>query len=210
MWPLRCFCRRYRQAVANVEWEPGRYLQDIRAELPRFDELQDEVAAAARDLRVRVALELGTGTGETARRVLALHPEARLLGVDASEPMLAAAREVLPRERVELRLMRLEDAPPAGSFDLVFSALAVHHLERDTKAALFGRISPALRPGGAFVLGDVFVPEKSEDAVTPLEEGVDRPDRLDDQLRWLEEAGLVPRVTWAWKDVAVVRADAPR
>ena len=23
MWPLRCFCRRYRQAVADVEWDPG-------------------------------------------------------------------------------------------------------------------------------------------------------------------------------------------
>ena len=123
--------------------------------------------------------------------------------------MLEAARAALPGDGVELRLIRLEEAPPAGPFDLVFSAFAVHHLESAAKPPCSTRIANALLPGGRFVLGDVVVPERSEDAVTPLEDGFDMPDPLDDQLGWLEDAGLVPRVTWAWKDVAVVRADAP-
>jgi tRNA (cmo5U34)-methyltransferase len=194
--------------VGQFHWRPETYLEEIRAELPRYDELQDEVAAATRGVNASAVLELGVGTGETARKVLALHPEARLLAVDGSEPMLEAARGALPRDRVELLLMRLEDAPPAGRFDLVFSAFAIHHLQTGDKAALFSRIASALTPRGSFVYGDVVVPLRPEDAVTPLEDGFDLPDPLDDQLGWLADAGLVPRVTWAWKDVAVVRADA--
>jgi tRNA (cmo5U34)-methyltransferase len=193
--------------MAELDWRPEHYLAEIRAELPRYDELQDAIAGATRGLHVREALELGTGTGETARRILALHPGAHLLGIDWSPAMVAAAREGLPRERVELRLLRLEDAPPAGRFDLVVSALAVHHLVASEKAALFHRLVSVLEPGGSFVLGDVVIPVEPDDAVTPLEEGVDLPDSLDEQVRWLEEAGFIPRVVWAWKDVAVVRAD---
>jgi len=43
--------------------------------------------------------------------------------------------------------------------------------------------------------------------VTPLEPGVDVPDRLDDQLTWLAAAGFEATVEWSWKDLAVVRAD---
>ena len=37
----------------------------------------------------------------------------------------------------------------------------------------------------------------------------DRPDPLGAQLRWLVEAGFETERTWAWKDLAVVRADLP-
>src|SRR5207302_130116 len=77
----------------------------------------------------RTMLELGTGTGETARRLLARHPGARLVGIDASEAMLAAAQTVLPGDRVRLLAGRLEEPLPGGAFDLVASALCVHHLD---------------------------------------------------------------------------------
>ena len=47
---------------------------------------------------------------------------------------------------------------PEGPFDLVASALAVHHLHDVDKAELFGRVRGVLAPGGLFVLGDVVVP----------------------------------------------------
>ncbi|MHB1776186.1 MAG: class I SAM-dependent methyltransferase [Acidimicrobiales bacterium] len=37
----------------------------------------------------------------------------------------------------------------------------------------------------------------------------DKPDRLDDQLRWLREAGLRPEVRWSEGTLAVVAADRP-
>jgi tRNA (cmo5U34)-methyltransferase len=180
------------------------------SELPRYEELQEATAAATGGLEVREILELGTGTGETARRVLAQHPHARLTGLDESAPMLEQAREALPPRQVrELRVGRLQDRLPDGRFELVLSTLAIHHLRPAEKRDLFRRVAEILEPGGRFVLADVVVPERAEDAITPLEEGYDLPDRLESQLAWLREAGLQPQVTWSWKDVAVVAATRP-
>jgi tRNA (cmo5U34)-methyltransferase len=92
----------------------------------------------------------------------------------------------------------------------VASALCVHHLEGELKRDLFERVRAALAPGGRFVLGDVIVPADTADAVIPLSEGFDHPSPLDDQLRWLGDAGFaVVRVVWAHRDLAVVVAEAP-
>jgi tRNA (cmo5U34)-methyltransferase len=192
--------------VSQFHFRPDDYLDMIRADVERFDELQDAVAEATRDLPAGAILELGTGTGETARRVLELHPEAEYIGIDESDSMLDEARSVLPAS-ADLRPSRLQEPLPGGSFDLVFSCLTVHHLNRGEKAELFRRVAAALRPGGRFVLADVVVPEREEDAVTPVTEGFDLPDSVDDQLEWLAEAGFKPRLTWAWKDLAVISAD---
>jgi tRNA (cmo5U34)-methyltransferase len=148
-------------------------------------------------------LDLGTGTGETARGVLAVHPDAMLVGVDASAEMVAIAAAALPE--ADVRVGRLEDPLPPGPFDVVSSALAVHHLT--DKRELFRRIADALAPDGLFVLADVVVPDDPGDAVTRLEAGVDRPDTLADQLRWLAGAGLTPTVVWRHRDLVVVVAD---
>ena len=180
-------------------------MAEIRAELPRYDELQKAVADATRGMSVGRLLELGIGTGETTARVLAVHPGARLTAIDREAAMLERAAERLRAHSLELlRVGRLEEPLPRGPFDLVVSALVVHHLPAPEKRDLFRRIAAELVPGGRLVLGDVFVPARSEDAVTPLEPGVDVPDRLDDQLRWLEEAGLPAIVYWSWRDLAVV------
>lgn len=197
--------------MGEFRFTPERY-SECMDELPRYEELQDATAAATAGagFEPREILELGTGTGETARRVLALHPGASLTGVDESPPMLEEARRALPPEQLrELRVGRLQDPLPSGPFDLVLSALAVHHLASAEKRELFQRVTGVLAPGGRFVLADVVIPERPEDATTPLEEGFDVPDRLDDQLAWLRGAGLEPEVTWSWKDVAVVAARRP-
>ena len=186
--------------MAESPFDPATYLDEIRADIPRFDELQERVAAATSGLAVGSMLELGTGTGETARRVLAAHPGARLVGIDENAAMLAAAR--LPG--AELLVRRLQDPLPEGPFDLVLSALAVHHLDTAEKAELFGRVRAVLRDGGRFVLGDVVVPGRPADEVVPLTPGFDRPDPVPVLLRALEEAGFAARVSWTRQDLAVL------
>src|SRR5262245_22159892 len=202
--PVRASCTRPEDVSEG--WQPDAYLGEIRAEIPLYDELQEEAVQATAGRTVSSLLELGVGTGETAKRLLALHSEATLVGVDGNDAMLTAAQALLPDARVDLRLRQLEDALPEGRFDLVVSVLAVHHLRGTGKAELFGRIAEALEPGGLFVLADVVVPERPEEAIVPVEEGFDFPDRLPDQLEWLRAAGFEPEVTWSRQDLAVVRA----
>jgi tRNA (cmo5U34)-methyltransferase len=192
----------------DYHFKPETYLEWAREDIPAYDELQDEVARATAGVEARRILELGTGTGETARRVLEAHPEARLVGLDVNPEMLAEAHASLPAAQVEtLVAQTLQDPLPAGPFDLVMSALAVHHLDSQEKRSLFARVHEALRPDGRFVLGDVVVSEQPEDAEIELSEGYDKPDTVEDQLAWLADAGFDVRVTWARKDLAVFSAD---
>ena len=198
-----------RELTEALHWQyhfdASTYTDAIRSDVPFYDEFQDVVAGATGRGAERI-LDLGTGTGETARRVLALHPEASLVGVDENEGMLAVASSQLPVDRVELRVGRIEEPLPPGPFDLVTTALCVHHLDERGKAELFGRVREALSPGGVFVMGDVVVPVDPAAASTPLTPGYDRPSPLADLLRWLSEAGFEPDVVWEEGDLAVVRA----
>jgi tRNA (cmo5U34)-methyltransferase len=196
-----------RHALGQFHFDPDRYLELIRADVAAYDELQERVAAATAGIEAQRILDLGVGTGETARRVLALQATGRLTGIDASAGMLEHARAVIEPSRVEeLAVGRLEDALPEGPFELVVSALAVHHLDRAGKRDLFGRIAEVLAPGGRFVLGDVVVPDRPEDAVVPLTPDFDLPDRADDQLAWLEATGFDARLAWMERDLAVIVA----
>jgi tRNA (cmo5U34)-methyltransferase len=101
--------------------------------------------------------------------------------------MLAAASADV--SAADLRVRRLED-PCQGNFDLVVSALAVHHLDGAGNADLFARVADRLRPGGRFVLADLVVPDDPADVVTPIDGVYDQPSTIGDQLRWLAAAGL--------------------
>jgi tRNA (cmo5U34)-methyltransferase len=191
----------------QFHFDPASYVETIRAEVPAYDELQDAVAEATTGIHAEWVLELGVCTGETSRRVLDLHPSAELVGIDESAEMLAAASANVAA--ADLRVSRLEDPLPEGNFDLVVSALAVHHLDGAGKADLFARVADRLRPGGRFVLGDVVVPGDPADVVTPIDGVYDQPSTVDDQVRWLAAAGLAAEVVWARQDLAVIVADSP-
>jgi SAM-dependent methyltransferase len=188
----------------QFHFDPENYDQLMAEDVPAYGALQEAVVAAsgggeATGLRF---LELGTGTGETAVRVLAARPGGELIGVDASDGMLSRARPRLPE--ADLRVAQLQDEPPDGPFDLVFSALAVHHLDPAEKASLFTRVAAVLAPGGRFVLGDLIVPEDPADVVTPIDGVFDKPSTIDEQLEWLRDAGLDAELAWRDRDLAVL------
>src|ERR1700709_1399712 len=62
--------------MGQFDWTPEVYLERIRAEVPGYDDLQDQAVAAVPFGPAR-ALELGMGTGETTRRLVEAHPDAR-------------------------------------------------------------------------------------------------------------------------------------
>src|SRR6266516_4310706 len=103
----------------EYHFKPEGYSERIREEVSAYDQLHDALVFATEGIEFRRALELGTGTGETARRVLEGHPDAKLVGIDVSAEMLAEARSSVPGVET-LIAQRLEDPLPAGPFDLVF------------------------------------------------------------------------------------------
>src|SRR5919199_74180 len=135
--------------MTEYRFTPEGYAEQMLDEIHDYAELQEETARATDGLRAARILELGTGTGETARRVLARHPGAHLTGIDSSGKMLAEARRALTE--ADLRVARLQDPLPEGPFDLVFSTLAVHHLDSGGKADLFRRVAAGLAPSGRFL-----------------------------------------------------------
>jgi len=170
--------------------DPETYLDEIRADVPHYDELQ-EATIEAIPFSPRRVLELGVGTGETTRRLLERYPDAEVTGLDAQPEMVFKAREL----GIEVRLARMEDPLPDGPWDLVLSVLTVHHLDGEGKRDLFRRVREHSR---AMVMGDVVI---AEPQVTPLEEGVDLPSRAEDMVEWCSG-----ELVWQADDLAVIRA----
>ena len=175
----------------QFHWNPDTYLEQIQAELPLYEALQDAAIDAIPFAPARV-LELGFGTAETTRRIWERYPESRITGIDSTPGMVFKAREL---GWEEMRLGRIEDPLPDGPWDLVISVLAVHHLDDDGKRDLFRRVREQSR---AFVLGDVVTVEPQ---TIELEPGVDLPAAAADQAQWCDG-----EIVWEQGDFAVIRA----
>ena len=176
--------------AAQFHWNPDTYLETIRAEVPRFDELQ-EAAIEAIPFSPKRVLELGMGTGETTRRLLEAHPDAWVVGLDNSPEMVFRLRQ----EYDDVMLARMEDPLPDGPWDLVITVLSVHHLTDDQKQLLFRRVREQAR---ALVIGDVV---RADVEVTPIDPSIDFPDTAEELAEWCGG-----EVTWSADDLAVVRA----
>ncbi|HEY7949480.1 MAG TPA: class I SAM-dependent methyltransferase [Solirubrobacterales bacterium] len=162
--------------MGQFDWTPEVYLERIRSQVPRYDELQEQAIAAIPFPPERV-LELGMGTGETTRRLIEAHPDAWVVGLDSSPDMVFRARETYD----DVQLARMEDPLPDGPWDLVISVLSVNQLDDDQTQALCRRVKEQAR---SLVIGDIFEPQK-----------------LQDLLAW--SGG---KVTWQADDLAVVQA----
>jgi tRNA (cmo5U34)-methyltransferase len=180
------------QEPAQFHFTPETYPEMIRADVPRYDELQERTVAAIPAPPERV-LELGIGTGETTGRLLERYPGAHVTGLDSTPEMVFRAREL----GIEVRLARMEDPLPDGPWDLVISVLSIHHLDADGKRDLFRRVREQSR---ALVFGDV-VEVAAEDRVASLTEGFDFPSPADAQAQWCGG-----EVVWRADDLAVIRA----
>lgn len=176
--------------MAQFDWKPDEYLDLIRSEVPRYDELQDAAIAAIPFTPERV-LELGMGTGETTRRLIEAYPDAWVIGLDSSPDMVFRAREIYD----DVQLARIEDPLPDGPWDLVIGVLSIHHLRTDQKQELFRRVREHSR---ALVIGDVV---KAEVEITPIDPSYDFPETPSNLASWTQGG-----VTWAADDLAVIAA----
>lgn len=176
--------------MPQFHWKPETYLDEIRAEVPLYDELQDQAIAAVPFSPERV-LELGMGTGETTRRLIEAYPDSWVIGLDSSPDMVFRAREAYD----DVQLARIEDPLPDGPWDLVIGVLSVHHLTTEQKRGLFRRVREQSR---SLVVADVV---RADVQVTPIDPTYDFPETAADLAAWCGG-----EVTWEKDDLAVVRA----
>lgn len=159
-------------------------------------------------------LDIGAGTGLLSAFVLQKFPDAKLTLMDFSENMLDVARKRFAgAENVRYVVSDYSTADLGGPYDIVCSALSIHHLSPEDKQKLFVNIYRAISPGGMFVNADQAEGESpyfTERYLAywneflkagPLNDGqheeimqrrsrLDRNDRLSLQLQWLRNAGF--------------------
>jgi len=119
--------------------------------------------AKAHALRI---CDLGCGDGVLAQQMLGWNPSARLTLLDASAPMLEAARRRLG-ERATVQLLHatfgavIRGDLALGPFDVIVSNFAIHHLMQAERMALFFRAMEQLDAGGWFINNDVALPDEA-------------------------------------------------
>ncbi len=159
--------------------DPNTYLEQILAEVPRYEDLQVAALDAVPFAPSRV-LELGFGTAETTQRLLDRFPSVRITGLDSSSEMVFKAREL---GWEDLRLGRIEDPLPDGPWDLVIAVLTIAELDADGVRDLFRRVRDHSR---ALVIADVASSEQAAEWA----------DWADGEVAWAEDGLAVVRATY--------------
>jgi ubiquinone/menaquinone biosynthesis C-methylase UbiE len=106
-------------------------------------------------------LDVGTGTARIPIELCVRAPEARVVGIDLSDHMLAVARENVARARLGERIsLEKRDAKgagwPDGRFEVVLSNTILHHIPEP--ADLIREMWRLTAPGGAIFLRDLVRP----------------------------------------------------
>jgi tRNA (cmo5U34)-methyltransferase len=115
------------------------------------------------DAQIRV-LDVGTGQGLVASRLLDAFPASSAIGLDVSEQMGEIARDRMAHYGDRFAFVLgdfLDGGLPdqlMGSLDVVVSSRALHHVPVDQKQLLYATIFGALRSGGCFFNLDGVAP----------------------------------------------------
>jgi len=159
-------------------------------------------------------LDIGGGTGLLSASMLEKFPRAHLTLMDIAENMLEMARKrFASRPGTEYVVCDYRCSELGGPYDIVCSALSIHHLSPEDKRRLFGRIFSVLKPGGMFVNADQAdgetpyfreryldywndflrggpMTEVQHAEILKRRDELDKNEKLSDQLAWLREAGF--------------------
>jgi tRNA (cmo5U34)-methyltransferase len=172
------------------------------------------------------------GAGSRSTGVLVDFSEPMLARLDDQLAPYAGRWEAV---RGDLGDPRWRESLPAGRYDAIVSGLAIHHLPSERKRELFVELLALLEDGGMFVNMDyvtiagplvgLFDEHMLAGAVRAdresggnhsheeleLEDDDDRPDTVEDQLRWLRHAGFADvEVHFKWAEAAIFGGVRPK
>jgi len=158
-------------------------------------------------------LDIGAGTGLFTQYIYQQRNDLHFTLTDISTDMLAVAKERFAGlDNFEFGEYDFTSGPIKEKYDLIISALAIHHLEDAQKASLYQYVFDALNDGGVFINADQVEGRtqwfdsyyKSNWKQTVINSGLeqtaidnaferiklDRFGKLETQLQMLEKAGF--------------------
>jgi tRNA (cmo5U34)-methyltransferase len=153
----------------------AKYDQGIRLSCPSYDALHQMIAPWLALLPSDSSfLSAGAGTGAEIVALAKRFPSWSFVGVDVSADMLQACRRRIAeadiKNPVALFHGRLENYQAPAPFDAASSIFVVHFIRgREQKLAFFRAIAANLKPGGVFVLADLFGDRRSPEFVRLLQ-----------------------------------------
>lgn len=201
------------------------YDQERRKFIPDFDGfygvvlwlLQQQPNPPAR------VLDLGAGTGLLSSFIASAFPHVDMKLVDVSEGMLEQARRRFENGSFRPTYIMADYAHelPDETYDVVVSALSIHHLTHPQKARLFKSVYDHLVPGGLFINADqvagqtasidrlyskhwhdhVYASGLTDTQIAAAKERMkeDKKASLERQLQWMTDAGYQDVNCWYQK-----------
>jgi len=144
------------------EAQQGGYMPDREA---RFAVMVDAVAAVCGP--APHVVDLGSGPGSLARRLLERIPGARVTAIDMDPVLLAIGSKALGDLGGRLAWLDADlrsrwTVAGGHRVDAAVSTTALHWLQPEPLAALYRHLATVLRPGGAFLNGDSMAFPSSE------------------------------------------------
>lgn len=214
----------------HFEEEAKEFDQIILRLIPFYEEMINALVLAipfkkASPIKV---IDLGCGTGTVARRIKEEFPNARITCLDLAENMIKMAKiKMQGHDDIAYVVADFCDFE-FDKYDAVVSSLALHHLVTDEdKKQFYKKVFDGLSDGGVFYNADVILGssdylekvymskwrefmsrnvslEEIEEKWIPKHYEEDRPARLIDHLKWLEDVGFVDiDVIWKYYKGAV-------
>ena len=201
----------------------SKYTESIKKCVPRYGEMLSCLFRYLPEFKPNIRiLELGCGTGNLTELIIGQYPGAEITAVDISSEIIEVCRERLSGKKINFHKNDFAKLSyPQGSFDLVMSSIAIHHLKDPEKKNLFSNIFRWLSSGGVFSFSDQFRGKTNElyqkhievwkefafqSGTSEQEWGTwlehqrlhDYHAPLEDQMQWLQECGF-PIVDCTWR-----------
>ncbi|MGB4400704.1 MAG: class I SAM-dependent methyltransferase [Daejeonella sp.] len=135
----------------------SKYSELIAKCVPRYSELMYNMFHyIPEDFQPKRILDLGCGTGNLTDEMIKRFPEAEIDALDISEDILKESKQRFSNKpniryiQADFKSMHL----PPGSYDLIMSSIAIHHIEDPDKIKLYSEVHQALKAGGIFIFAD--------------------------------------------------------
>lgn len=199
------------------KYASDQYDRDIVNSIPYHKELHEHITrfiiSHFNPLKNYSLLDLGTGTGITAKFIQDLMPNAKIDAVDFSKQMLSGARKKLGNTNIRYILGDYTEMRFDRQYDVVISVIGMHHQTDEGKRLMFKKIHSLLKQDGVFIFGDLVtytephlaalntalhyhhLVEHAADEKTLIEWAhhhifLNNLASLEDQIEWLRAAGF--------------------